>query len=128
MNGVCFLHIGTHKTGTSSLQTLLQSNDQCLERNGIFVPKSGRALPHSGHHNLAWELMGDSRFDSAFGSWRNFLDEVRSRNPPAICISSEEFECLYRNPQALRRIGQDLNSIGYQVSIIVYLRPSCVPP
>ncbi len=123
MEGVCFLHIGTHKTGTSSLQTLLLSNQLSLERNGILVPRSGRALPHSGHHNLAWESMGNSRFDPAFGAWREALGEIRSRNPPAVCISSEDFEYLYRSPRSLGALRQMLNSIGYEVTIVVYLRP-----
>jgi hypothetical protein len=123
MERVCFLHIGTHKTGTTSLQTFLAANEQCLERNGIFVPSSGRAWPGSGNHNLAWELSGDPRFDPALGSWRDVLGEIRSRNPPAVCLSSEDFVHLQRTPDSLCRIRQELNSIGYQVRIVVYLRP-----
>jgi hypothetical protein len=118
-----FLHIGTHKTGTTSLQTFLTSNEQCLERNGIFLPGSGRPWPGGGHHNLAWELMGDGRFDPRSGSWRDALGEIRSRNPPAVCMSSEDFEYLQRRPDSLSRIKQELNSIGYEVRIVVYLRP-----
>src|ERR1700730_7163972 len=123
MRPVCFLHIGTHKTGTSSVQTLLRSNELHLERNGIFIPRSGRALPHTGHHNLAWELTGDSRFNPAYGSLQDVISEIRSRNPPAVCLSSEDFEHLHRKPKSLYRIRQILNSIGYEVKIVVYLRP-----
>ena len=123
MKPVCFLHIGTHKTGTSSLQTLLLSNEECLERNGIFVPRSRRPLPGGGHHNLAWELSGDLRFDPASGSWPDVISEMRSRNPGTVCVSSEDFEHLHLRPESLRRIKQELNSIGYEVRIVVYLRP-----
>jgi len=123
MERVCFLHIGTHKTGTTSLQTLLTSNKQCLERSGILVPRSGRAWTGGGHHNLAWEWNGDDRFNLTFGAWRDVLGELRSSNFPAVCLSSEDFEYLHRKPDSLSRIRQDLNSIGYQVRVVVYLRP-----
>src|SRR5271155_5855463 len=84
VSGNCFFHVGTHKTGTSSLKTIIQPNDQCLERNGIFVPESGRTLPR-GLDNLAWGLMGRLALLSAFGSWDDFLAELRSHDPPAIC-------------------------------------------
>ena len=124
MKPVCYLHIGTHKTGTSSLQTLLLSNEACLERSGILIPRQGRALPHSGHHNLAWEMSGtDPRFNPAFGRWEDVLEEIRAHHLPAVCISSEDFEYLHLKPDALWRIRQMLNSIGYEVTIVVYLRP-----
>ena len=122
MQPVCFLHIGTHKTGTTSLQTLLSSNEQCLERNGIYIPKSGRPWPAGGHHNLAWELNRDQRFNPSHGSFRDVVDEIRSRNPPVVCISSEDFEYLYRVPESLSWIKSEMRSIGYQVRIVIYLR------
>jgi hypothetical protein len=67
--------------------------------------------------------MGDGRFDPRSGSWRDALGEIRSRNPPAVCMSSEDFEYLQRRPDSLSRIRQELNSIGYEVRIVVYLRP-----
>lgn len=123
MKPVCFLHIGTHKTGTTSLQIFLTANEQCLERNGIFIPRSGRYVPESGHYNLFWELAGDERFNSALGSWSDTVSEICSRNPPVVCLSCEDFIHLRRMPDALCRIRQELNSIGYEVRIVVYLRP-----
>jgi hypothetical protein len=123
MKPVCFLHIGIHKTGTTSIQKLLSSNEQCLEQNGVFIPRSGVRYRNGGHHNLAWDLIGDARFDPAYGTWQDALSEICSFDPPAVCLSCEEFALLYPKPDSLCRIRQDLNSIGYQVTIIVYLRP-----
>lgn len=123
MKRVCFLHIGTHKTGTTSVQTLLRSNEQCLERNGIFIPRSGLWPGSGGHHNLAWELNRESRFNPALGTWRDVIGEIRSHDPRVVCISSEDFAKLHREPDTLCRMRQELNSIGYQVKIVVYLRP-----
>jgi len=124
MERVCFLHIGTHKTATASMQIFLTSNEERLEQKGIFIPRSGRPWPGSGgHHNLAWELNGDPRFDPAFGSWHDILTEIRSRDPATVCLSSEDFEHLYRKPDSMHRIRQELKAIDYDVKVAVYLRP-----
>lgn len=123
MNPICFLHIGTHKTGTTALQIFLGSNEPCLARNGIFIPRNARPWLGARHHNLAWDLIGDGRFDPAFGSWPEVLSEIRSLNPPTVCLSSEDFGLLQLKPDSLIRIRQELNSIGYEVKIVVYLRP-----
>ena len=34
------IHIGTHKTGTSSLQTFLATNRSVLIKHGIYYPES----------------------------------------------------------------------------------------
>ena len=38
-------------------------------------------------------------------------------------VSSEDFEYLYRNPEALWTLRSRLNEIGYAVKVIFYLRP-----
>ena len=124
MERICFLHIGTHKTGTSSLQTLLDSNELCLERNGIFIPRSGRALPHVGHRDLGVGIDGRRTIQPclrrvAGGPWRNSLTQFAG----GVSVVSEDFEYLHRSPESLRRIRQNLNSIGYQVRVVVYRRP-----
>lgn len=41
------LHIGTHKTGTTSIQNRLHAARETLRRQGIIYPDPGR---HTGHH------------------------------------------------------------------------------
>ena len=43
------LHIGTHKTGTTSLQNHWHANRQALSQVGIVYPD---LTPHSGHHGF----------------------------------------------------------------------------
>src|SRR5438045_23824 len=40
MKTVCFLHIGTEKTGTTSIQNFLSKNRSRLEQQGILYPRS----------------------------------------------------------------------------------------
>jgi hypothetical protein len=121
---VCFIHIGTHKTGTTSLQALLASKQPFLQDSGIYVPAACRtSIEFGSHHNLAWELTGDSRFNSAAGTFSQLISEIDAVRSPKVCISSEDFEYLHQKPEAMRLLREGLNRLGYTAKIIVYLRP-----
>ena len=49
------LHIGRHKSGTSSLQHWLFSNREHLKKDGFLYPMSG-LYGRAAHHELAWAL------------------------------------------------------------------------
>ena len=119
-----FIHVGTHKTGTTSIQSLLALNDAAFYDAGVFVPQTGRIVSHSaGHHNIAWELTGDRQFDRRVGTFASLLREVDGRGAASVCVTSEEFEFAHLNADALYRLRDGFRSIGYQTTIIVYLRP-----
>ena len=122
MSRICFLHAGTHKSGTTYLQSFLQSNEYTLAGAGLYVPIAGRVSP-SGHHNIAWELTGDTRYDPSHGTVSDLLAELSSVGASRACVSSEDFEYLYGNPQALKTFRARLNEIGYAVKVLFYLRP-----
>ena len=54
------LHIGTHKTATTTLQDMFAHNATLLEAHGVIYPRLGRA---SGHHGLVMD-------------WNHFLPPV----------------------------------------------------
>ena len=122
MHCICFLHAGTHRSGTTYLQSFLQSNEYALAKEGLYVPTAGRVSP-SGHHNLAWEFTGDRRYDPNQGTLSDLVAELSSVGAQRACVSSEDFEYLYRNPTALRTLRSRLNEIGYAVKVLFYLRP-----
>ncbi len=125
-HGTAFVHIGTHKTGTTSLQVLLAANDALLREAGVFVPQAGRTAPGSaGHHNLAWELRPQPHFDPWCGTFEMMLREAAYVSAQNVCLTSEEFEFLSFNDAALRRLRDGFLAIGYRPKIIVYLRPQC---
>ena len=69
-----FVHVGTHKTGTTSLQSMLAANAKILRAAGVLVPLAGRVERGSaGHHNVAWELLRDQRFDPRHGTLEALL-------------------------------------------------------
>src|SRR3954449_4869255 len=85
----CFLHIGTPKTGTSSLQAILSTHQDELRQHGFLYPRAGR-VPMGAHHNISMELSGARRFRSEFGTIEDLLSEIDgTRND--IVLSSEGF-------------------------------------
>src|SRR5258708_10030578 len=119
---ICFLHAGTHRSGTTYLQSFLQSNEYALASEDLYVPTAGRVSP-GGHHNIAWEFTGDTRYDPNQGTLSDLLSELSSVGALRACVSSEDFEYLYRNPSALWTLRSRLNESGYAVKVLFYLRP-----
>src|SRR5215475_7019106 len=53
---ICYVHVGPHKTGTTSIQWFLQENGPALLAHGYFVPES--ETKRGAHHALAEGLTG----------------------------------------------------------------------
>ncbi|MHB1641207.1 MAG: hypothetical protein ACYDD9_08045 [Acidithiobacillus sp.] len=117
-----FLHIGTHKTGTTALQNFLMVNKRLLRQHDVLVPDSGCVGPRSGHHNIAWELNDDYRFQRDYGTLDDLCAEISESDCHTVVISSEDFEYLYPRPEALIAMKRRLNDVGCQVEVIVFFR------
>ena len=92
------LHIGTHKTATTTIQDMFHKNAPLLEKHGLIYPRIGRV---TGHHGLAYDWSAlppvyklDSSSLDAFG-WiaREYADRDAT-----VFLSSEEFS--RDNPKA----------------------------
>jgi hypothetical protein len=117
---IAVLHIGTHKTATTSLQTMITLNETFFADQQLCYPTAGRV--GDGHHNLAWELSGDERYDPMAGSFADLADELGKAQPRAVLLSSEDFEYLHRRPEALRSIRRTMEGLGYRTHVLVVLR------
>lgn len=117
------MHLGTHKTGTTSIQRTLTANQALLQTMGFSVPRAGRSLPQDGHHNIAWELAGDERFDPRRGTFDDVLHEVVAAGMSRAVLSSEDFEYLHARPERLQRLADGFARIGFAVVPVIYLRP-----
>ncbi len=89
-----YLHIGAHKTGTSSIQHFFADNRAELARRGYLYPQSCNHL--AGHHRLAFALRGLEhhpdlgKLDFA-GEVRALKLEIAASECQTVIISSEEF-------------------------------------
>lgn len=92
-----FLHIGTHKTGTTSIQRFCGANRDALRRRGLWYPPAdvGNFPSHYAHHRIAHAIAGrEPAADAADAA--DFFERVRKRakNDEAILISAEP---MYRH-------------------------------
>jgi hypothetical protein len=98
-----FVHIGTHKTGTTSIQAYLSKHAALLLRRGLYVPAIGSVWEHSGHHNVAWGLRDDPRFKPELGGFNELLLALRTASVDRAVISAENLESGQYQFFALKR-------------------------
>lgn len=113
------LHIGTHKTGTTSLQYYMSYNKEKLLEDGIFWPTTGMAKEHKygGHHLLTKQNADKTRYlDKPL--WAEIENEILQKKPKVTVLSSESFSLLDRGEieilGGLRR--------NHDVTVVIYLR------
>jgi hypothetical protein len=114
----CFLHIGTHKTGTTAIQTALKDCRANLMARGYLYPTIGIPAGQAGQHNLAWQLRGDRRFREGLGTVDDLFREIDGCDHDVI-LSSEDFECAAGQ---LGRFMAALQQRGLDVVVVVFIR------
>jgi hypothetical protein len=117
----CFLHVGTHKTGTTALQIVLTDHHEELQQRGYSYPITGRLRPAPGHHNIAKELFNAPSFSRENGTVDELISEIRSSTHDVI-LSSELFQTVAFRPARANEFISELHSSGLTVVVIVYLR------
>jgi hypothetical protein len=84
------LHIGTHKTASTTLQDTLAANRAALARQGVVYPKIGQA---TGHHTLATHWIDLPAIyhepEPAAAHWQGLA--AHARDGATVILSSEEF-------------------------------------
>jgi hypothetical protein len=117
-----FVHIGTHKTGTTSIQNFMRRQARQLKRSGILVPRSGTLGRNGGHHNIAWEIRGDPLLEPHAGGVDDLIIELKAARENVAVISSEDFEYLVQYPDRLEQFHARLVGAGYDPTYLVFFR------
>ena len=133
----CYLHIGTEKTGSTSIQKFFAKNRDNLLKQGIIYPKS---LGKINHINIpAYALpdieINDSIRCQAFDRenehdlekfrdkiTKNFHKEVKNSNIKKLIISNEHCHSRLTNTDSLIKLKSLINIITDDIEIIVYIR------
>ncbi|MEM7070015.1 MAG: hypothetical protein AAF478_14150, partial [Pseudomonadota bacterium] len=136
MTRTLILHLGTDKTGSTSLQRILHLNRKKLRNQGILVPES---FGKFNHDKLVSALLDDDVFDNvklkilARNNWT--IDQLRRhirnsfendlKNHPAtdkIIFTSELIHSrMFRN-SSINSIAEYFSGIVDEVKVIVFLR------
>lgn len=117
-----FVHIGTHKTGTTSIQNFLRARALMLRECGIFVPTAGTLSGVSGHHNIAWQVRNDPRYRINVSGIDELIAELKCSQASTAVISSEDFEYLAQYPRELKSFDERLEAAGFTTKYLVYFR------
>src|ERR1051325_6372936 len=117
---ICYIHVGPHKTGTTSIQWFLQENSAELLKHGYFVPES--ETKRGAHHALAEWLVGLD-----IGAHRELLvarsiTAITETPAQAIIISSEALEGLLRNQQNAKAFFNRLRELSLEPKLVLFPR------
>ncbi|WP_119306344.1 hypothetical protein [Cohaesibacter haloalkalitolerans] len=135
----CVLHVGTEKTGTSTIQHFLSENRASFLKDGVFYPASAGLNGGSQWHFVAcahpraWEL-DVGRF-LKFYSREEFLafregfvtDLVRESSKTAakadtLVLSSEHFHSRLRAPNLIANLKRFLEPWVEEFEVVIYFR------
>lgn len=124
------VHIGTHKTGTTAIQSALNRSRRHLADMGILYPdtgrgwygRDGRRQQHPGHTELAAEAAG--RTDAAANRMKNVADEVAESTPNLVVLSSESLglpKSAASSVSWVERLARQIEA--EHVRPVIFLRP-----
>jgi hypothetical protein len=131
------LHIGTEKTGTTTLQDFVYANREVLLRHGVGLSD---LLGTTNNRKLASFCMPELNFDDYFkdrqivtveqkrehfaGFREAFLAEVRAMAPSVhtLLITSEHFHSRLRDVASIRRLKDLLDEVAEGVTVVCYFR------
>lgn len=111
-----FLHIGMHKTATTTIQESLRINEDTLADFGCAIPSSG--VTGQTHNNVAFDIRGLSRFDPKKGGIDDLVDEMAKSTFDSFIVSAEALD--YLESKEIAALREKLSQ--FDVRIIVFLR------
>jgi hypothetical protein len=130
------LHIGTTKTGSSSIQNVLFKHRAALREQGVLYPST----PGDAQHDLlAYAMMENhaQRNRMETGLWRGMTPDARIEQflqdfpaeinaAPAsirrVVLSTEFIYILLRKPSEVQRLHDLLRPLFSSIKVVVYLR------
>lgn len=119
-----YIHIGTHKTGSTTIQSILENEKKKLLNEGILY--LGLFYDHAkGMKSL--EEIDEYLIKDFRQEVKKRIAQYEDRNPHTLVTSNEKFSghdrWMYRNSTILAKtLWQIFEPFGFDIKIIVYLR------
>ncbi|MBW3245500.1 hypothetical protein KUV57_22955 [Epibacterium sp. DP7N7-1] len=121
MPRTAYVHIGTHKTGTTYLQSWMRKNANTLAQLEIVYPDIGLTPKDAAHKVLALEARTAPDTLSETESWAQLADIVAETSGDVV-ISSETFSDRMKAPEHVRRLVRFFADLGLETKFIIFLR------
>jgi len=131
----CIIHIGTPKTGSTTLQEFFYKNKKNLDKKDIFFPKTFGEKNHVNLYKYSLDIEKTShgrirsglRNKESIENFRidirkSFQDEIKNQNCSKILLSAEELSKL-ESLNEIKFLKKFLDEFVKEYKIIIYLRP-----
>jgi hypothetical protein len=119
------VHVGPHKTATTTIQAVLAHNTSYLATRGVHVPPGGHP-ERGGHHLLPFlldglslsPLLGLTQVDDSVGDlFDSWLTGARENSAHRILVSSEVFDVF--DEEAWRAFDRELQESAQRTNTAV---------
>jgi hypothetical protein len=131
-----YLHIGTEKTGTSTLQETCTSNRALLAKNGVCYPRAAGKRGHAGLTIYALDRAKRMGLRAAVGLqteasveeykatlMERLRAEVARSDCTKILLSNEHMSSRLTRVRDVQKLVDGLYTVCPDIRVIVYLRP-----
>ncbi|HDZ5081427.1 TPA: hypothetical protein RTH17_001841, partial [Campylobacter jejuni] len=119
----CYLHIGTMKTGTSSIQDFLYKNQNLLKIQKTLYPISIKNSWHLNDHNPFAHAIEQANFSSLDSYLKPLKQEINNSHSNKVILSTENIQFLLYNEKYIQELQIILKNLGFtKIHIIIYLR------
>ena len=131
----CYIHVGFHKTGSTSFQQFCGNNRNLLEKSDLYYPKfqyppqKGNLWNHTGPISMIYKRGRITLSEKSSNSKdRNDLLTMNQKahlkaleQEKNLLISGEGLSCLTHD--CYQRLIEDLSDYGYNIKVFAVVRP-----
>lgn len=121
MTRKAFIHIGTHKTGTTYLQFWMHKNSKALRKLGLLYPPIGFKTDNPKHAHLNAALYRASDAQETSSVW-NTLSDIMEKRSEDIILSSESFSEQLRRGAVAEQIADFFEARDTKPIFVIFLR------
>jgi hypothetical protein len=117
---ICYIHVGPHKSGTTSIQWFLQENRAELLKHGYFVPES--ETKRGAHHALAEGLAGLNVGEHRQPLVSKSIQAIAETAAEAIIISSEALEGILESRKHAEIFFGQIRELNFEPKLMLFPR------
>ncbi|WP_077329091.1 hypothetical protein [Virgibacillus siamensis] len=127
MKKTLYIHIGSAKTATSSIQESFYQNKEYLKDRGLLYPVSPTFPKMTAQHDISFSVVGKicgwlnkPEIHSSREPVEKLLNRIRKTDCEKVLISSETFFDVYKTIDELKLLKDAFDD--FDVKVVIYLR------